>query len=271
MHNMKKRILIIPVNYNSYDCLHTYLKSIETGYSQVVDLIDLVVHVADNSTSRETFKTDSYNLPSLSVTACGNLGYLGGVLEVLKRTEDKACFDYIIISNVDLTLSPDFFIELSKVISNKFTGWIAPMIYSSEEERDKNPKIRLRPSEKKMRLLKVMYKFPILHKLYTATLYKRKKNLEHQAGEIFAGHGSFIILTKNFIDANTVIEYPVFLFGEEIFLGELCRQANLKVIYNPDLKVFDREHVSTGGMERSFYYRCNYEAISYLLKAFYVK
>ena len=55
------------------------------------------------------------------------------------------------------------------------TGWIAPSIYSKLEKRDKNPKILNRYSLKRIKMLQIMYKYPIVNKIYLATLYKRKK------------------------------------------------------------------------------------------------
>ena len=66
-----------------------------------------------------------------------------------------------------------------------------------------------------------------LHKLYTMTLYKTKRYRSNEAKYIYAGHGSFIILTKAFFQNYSNIAYPMFLYGEEIYLAELIREKFL--------------------------------------------
>ncbi len=58
-------------------------------------------------------------------------------------------FDFVILSNVDLTLEKNFFNNLLKLSVEKSIGWIAPRILSEKENRDRNPKILTRPSYKK--------------------------------------------------------------------------------------------------------------------------
>ena len=87
--------------------------------------------------------------------------------------------------------------------------------------------------------------------------------------DIYAGHGSFMMLTKHFFIHYKKIEYPIFLFGEELYLAELIRMADLRVRYVPGLEVIDMEHASTGKMKKAFYYKCNKESIDYILENFY--
>lgn len=58
-------------------------------------------------------------------------------------------------------------------------------------------------------------------------------------------------------------------FGEEIYLAEKCRVNGLTVYYDPEIKVVDREHASTSKMPSRFYTKCNVEALSYIIRAFY--
>lgn len=264
-----KKILIVPVNYNSYDYLDSYLKSVSEAWDMAKNECELTVYIADNSTKPEDVDLPQYNLPDLKIKRLDNLGYFGGALYVINNCVNVADYDYVIISNVDITLDLSFFAELSNLQSDNNVGWIAPMIYSSDENRDRNPKIIARPSKKRLSLLKTMYQFPFLHSIYTKTFYKRKKLLHYAPRDIYAGHGSVVILTKNFFNKYPRIEYPIFLFGEEIFLGELCRKAQLSTIYRPSIKVLDSEHASTSQMKSAFYYKCNYDALSYILKEFY--
>jgi hypothetical protein len=132
-----------------------------------------------------------------------------------------------------------------------------------------NPKISERYPYYKLKVLQFLHHHPCLHKLYSKTLHNRKRIQSSTEGCIYAGHGSFIILTKMFIERCGTINYPIFLFCEEIYLAELCRAAHLNVTYVPNLRIFDREHISTGKMSINEYSRLNYEAVSYILNEFY--
>ena len=103
------------------------------------------------------------------------------------------------------------------------------------------------------------------------SLLKNIKRLqkEHQPGIIYSGHGAFIILTHTFFEKCPTIDYPLFLYGEELYLAETCRKLHLKVVYRPDIKILDQESVSTSKMRRRLYYRYNYEGLDYLIKTFY--
>ena len=92
---------------------------------------------------------------------------------------------------------------------------------------------------------------------------------QYKQMDVYAGHGSFMIFTKAFFLKKPKLQYPVFLFGEEIYFAELMRSYSLKVTYIPRLKVFDKEHISTSKMKSDFYYKCNREAIKYLISTFY--
>lgn len=262
------KIAIYCVNYNSYDSLHQYLLSIDKAIEAVTSDIEVRVIVADNTTPALPVQYTPQHF-ELNVLATGkNEGYFGAARHAMQQIS-PAEFDYSIISNVDVLLDSSFFIKLAEYQADKQTGWIAPQIYSHLEQRDRNPKIMQRYAKRKLQILKIKFRFPLLNWVYNHTLYKSKKYVRHEAGEIYAGHGSFIILTRRFFETGGSIDYPVFLFCEEIYLGEQCLQLGLKVVYEPDIRVSDAEHASTGNFRRSRYCRYNYDAISYILNTYY--
>lgn len=246
-----KKIAIFCVSYYSDQERETYLSTIRNAAKKASNIVDVDIFVSNN-------------------TSDDNPGYFGAIKRLMEQV-DVQKYDYSIISNVDLMLEKVFFERLAEYKCSEDTGWIAPQIWSNLEKRDRNPKVLNRYSLKKLQILKTFYKYSILDKLYTNTFYKKKKYESHQPGQIYAGHGSFIILTRRFFELNGKIDYPVFLFCEEIYLAELCRKAGLKVLYEPSLIVKDTEHASTGKMDHSFYCRCNYEAMQYIIKTFYQK
>lgn len=263
-----KKIAIYCVSYNSYDEAHTYLASLDNIVKNAD--VELTVFVADNT--EVNVKPIDFNPQyyKLHIFKCNNVGYFGAINTMMSQCS-PCDYDYAIISNVDLCIKADFFNKLCSITINNNIGWLAPTIFSKQEQRDKNPKILMRYSAKKLSILKVLFKYHWLYNLYTHSAYKRKKYTQHPAMEIYAGHGSFIILTKEYFKRCGIIDYPVFLFCEEIYLGEQCRLHELKVAYEPSLSVEDDEHVSTGSFKGKQYCHYNYKALKYILNKYYSK
>ena len=256
------------VTYKSYEVAEMYLKSLDIKYDSATN-VTLSVFIADNTDTN--FKNISYQPSNYRLKVFNihkNLGYFGAIQYMMQK-DSPLQFDYSIISNVDLSIAPTFFHTLSCMKINNNVGWIAPQIYSKMEQRDRNPKIINRYPLKKLKVLKLFFKYPILYNLYTHTIYKSKKLTKHENMDIYAGHGSFIILTKEYFKRCGIIEYPIFLFCEEIYLGEQCLNNNLRVIYDQSLVVYDSEHVSTSNFKNSKYCNLNYLALDYIIRHYY--
>lgn len=265
-----EKVLIVCVNYNSYEELKNYLLSINNSASATQGRNQVDVIVADNSIKKQNLELNCFSHISVKLIRLENSGYLGGAQRIINDVENIYQYDYVAISNVDIELSSNFFENLLKYQLDKDIAWIATRIWSKAEERDRNPKIISRPSKRRLQIVNLMYRFPILDYLYTKTLYKRKAMyMPSPEMDIFAGHGSFMMLTRHFFEHYKKIEYPIFLFGEEIYLGELIRLSGMRVRYVPSLEVIDMEHASTGKMKKAFYYKCNNESIEYILDHFY--
>ena len=119
-----------------------------------------------------------------------------------------------------------------------------------------------------LKKLLVMYKYPILHLIYKNTIYKykSKKISKYKNGSIYAGHGSFMIFTKKAVNSNGFLDFPSFLFGEEIYFGELMKCENLEVVYNQNIVVKDFDHASTSLIRKSKYYKLNYDSLNIITK-----
>lgn len=263
------KIFIVAVNYNSYNELSRFLNSVDQAATNSPSATVKVV-VADNSTNIQDVDVSMYTHIETSIVQHGNLGYLGGAQAIINKESDILSYDFVAISNVDIVLEEDFFCQLVSKDIDENVGWVATKIWSEDEGRDRNPKVMERYSKRKLQIINMMYRFPILDWLYTNTMYKKKAEYAPSPEcDLYAGHGSFMLLTRAFFRKYEKIEYPIFLFGEELFLAELIQKAGLKVHYVPELVVKDTEHVSTGKMRKSFYYKCNKESIDYILKTFY--
>lgn len=272
-----KNILIISVNYNSYDKLEIFLKSIHNSIELLNKNLKCDVTIVDNSTERKEFNACSFNIEGklfVSVIESENFGYFGSALKVYNEHSKNNYYDYIFITNVDLQVNIDFFTILDSLELNENVGWVAPSIFSKFENRDKNPQRINRCSKTKLLMLYLLYSFPVIQRFYSNIIYPKRKNKsasqkELQVQNIYCGHGSFIILTKQFIKNNPILNYPCFLFCEELFLGETIKNEGLNVIYEPSLRIFDDEHVSTGKLPSRNYYKYNRTSLSWILQTFY--
>ena len=313
------KVLFVPVTYNSYDALDNYIASVGKALEAAADpTISVKIHVADNSNYSRNVECGMWNenTPSAETTHYDNPGYLPAALKTV-YSEDYASYDYIILSNVDVTLDETFFIALRDLKPDPDTVWIAPFIWSPSENRDVNPKILERYTKKRLQLLRLLFACPPLYYLYTRTLYRKKVNksrseenvryentpsaaisaqsstsdgnynscvpsvaseqsssaqfsiLNSQLKNIYSGHGSFMIFRPELFQQEPPLDYPVFLFCEEIFMAEMVRRIGKKTVHCPTVKVWDCEHASTGLIGLWRYCKYNHDALSYIIKNFY--
>lgn len=272
-----KKIAIFCVTYNSYQELDTYIKSLLRSYEGVEGKILMDVFVGDNTETelKNPVFPERHGIRYYYYHYSDNPGYFGAVNRAMSGI-DISQYYYVVISNVDLVIDDSFFMSLlSKDISSD-VGWIATSLYSCKEHRDRNPEITNRYSRLKLILLALKFRIPLLDAFYNKTLYKRKRvKPASEPGEIYAGHGSFILLTNSYMERCGIINYPMFLFCEELYLAENCRRSGLKVLYDPSLHVIDAEHVSSAKIKRgiifrkSAYYKYNYNSVIYILNTFY--
>lgn len=236
------KILILAVNYNTYDLLDQYLVSIEKSLNHKVKV---EIAIADNTPKNNKQNIDiDRKIPILLFDFNDNPGYMGSLIrlwtqEYYSRREE---FDYVIMSNVDLKIDECFWNQLQK-ISYPQLAWIAPDVITERNHNHENPFMRRRPSLKRMYFYKSIYINVVVYNLYViiSRLFrpKRKKKINLKQMDIYAGHGSIFILTKEFLEDMNEIHFDPYMYGEEIFFAELVRTKKMKVLFEPALKVYN--------------------------------
>lgn len=269
-----KYILIVCVNYNSYPELKNYLASIEASVVACSLLCQVDVWVADNSSEKEVVDTVQYKHISVQVKPQDNLGYLGGATAIINNLSNLGDYDFVIISNVDILFTDTTITEIVRIQMPQEVIWISPQRYSTKYNMILNVEKKKRPSKWKMFLYMLFYKFPLLQSfqhMYTIRRYKKrsfdKKLLEPT--EIYIGCGSCFILTRDFFNFFPKLDYPLFLYGEEMFLAELVRSVRRKVMYYPSIKIYNIGSVSTGKLNSRRFCMYNYMAVRYIYNRFY--
>lgn len=241
-----KKIVIYCVAYRSDEVLKEYLASIEASRKGTDCLVDVFVRHNDEE----------------------NLGYFGGIERLMSEHSPQG-YDFVIVSNVDIQLDTTFFHYLLSENLASDIGWIAPRITSMYEHCDKNPKNISRYSHRSLLIMRFLFRHPWLHSLHHHTLHKLKNHARPYRREIYAGHGSLIILTAEYIKRCGTIHYPPFLYCEEIYLAEQCLEHGLKVVYLPAIQATDSEHVATAKLSRRQRCRYNEQALDYILNEYF--
>jgi len=255
-----KEILILGVNYHSD---HETINFIESVLSLVeINLINLIIIDIGERNSDDWFSKKTAEYPSLvTVINCkDNLGYFGaadyGLKEYLKT---NSLPQWIIVSNVDIEIqSKDLIYILRTYSTQKEIGVIAPTIISISNQNNQNPFMKFRPSSVRMHFYKWIFKQRIVLNLYELLNFIFKKliylfknvhsiSIENDIS-IYAPHGSFVIFSNTFFLKSKGLNIPLFLFGEEVFIAEICKEIDLKIFYISKIKILHKEHVSTGNL-----------------------
>lgn len=272
------KILIVCVNYNSYDVLLDYLASIDKSASNVLNKCKVVTCVADNTVSdiqNITYTPQFFDIKIFSHHK--NYGYMGGAVEVLKELGFSyvGAFDYLIISNVDVILDVSFFeVMLSK--DDPEVGWIVPSIYRIYNNMsNENPFLLNKPSLSRFKKYMFLYRHPFMCGLQTyISQYINSKKKNRQSGKvsplpIYAGMGSIFIFTKRMIQVSYPFEFPCFMYGEELYYGYLVEKNKLKTVFYPDIKAYDICSVSTSKLGNSRKCQMNLDSLTVLQDIIY--
>lgn len=218
--------------------------------------VDICVTV--NSSSLHGDEYDSYKetliLTGTSILEPGsNLGYFGAMNYAYNNKFNEAIHKYFIVSNTDLSFDAEFF-KILKDYKLLDACIIAPRIISSLSCNDQNPMYVERPSRLKFYILsKIFSSFALTFMQRLINLVIRKVRGRKKASgvavsprEIYAAHGALIIISGSFFSEGGNLNYPMFLFCEEIFLAEKVRSLKGKIVYEPLLVSYHEEHKTTG-------------------------
>ncbi|WP_157836351.1 glycosyltransferase family 2 protein [Rheinheimera texasensis] len=277
-----KKVCMVSICYNSYGYAKKLVESVQAslqGQTQVhVDFV-----LSDNSTKTEVAdyfdqaaSTEFFQFHYLKNNNVGYFpGFYRGLTEVPAVAAQLADYDYVIVSNVDLEVDTSFFSQLAQADFAQDVGVIAPCILSRYSGGDINPQKLERPARRKLWLLSLLFRSPLLFRWYAAAYdVKAKRNCQQpkpvaQSPYVYSPHGSFIIFTKAYVAAGASLNYPRFLFGEELFVAEEAALHQLKIQHYPKVIVHDNEHASTSAESRRFICAEQVKSYQYLLSKYF--
>ncbi len=193
--------------------------------------------------------------------ASENLGYLPGAAFGLKNYLGKGYDlpDFVILANSDIAFANDwFFKELLE--GNERSGYdmIGPDIFSDMLYQHQNPFMLARIPVQKLRMLVFLSSGAMLHYLFLIYYYSKSRIISMFRNEtlefrelipVYGIHGSFIIFSRSFFEKGGNLDFPLHLFGEEIFLAEMALRHGMVVGFDPNLKIIHHEHGTTGAFK----------------------
>lgn len=186
-----------------------------------------------------------------------NLGYFGGINYALRRLSSTlSSYDFTVVCNNDIILTPSFFVELELSCSlGNSASVLCPQVVSSDG-RYENPHVLRPPSIFREILYSVYYSSycacAILSRIQALMGEKSRRisvtsNMRYLAPmPIYQGYGAIYILARRFFDINTILDFPGFLMFEEFFLSEQVARFGELPLFVPSIKVFHLGKATTG-------------------------
>lgn len=262
---MKKiTIAIVVLHYNDFNMTKNYIDNLkELEWCEISHRFIVVDNYSPDDSGIELqkyFKDDEeVNVMLLSE----NIGFAKGNNKGIMYARIELNAELIIVSNNDIDVETSNFPQLllEEYKKSNFAVY-GPDVYSLNKKMHQNPmRLELMTMEQvKSKIKKIDRIVPILIVLNKTKLYdicKRIKSKFEKRNESKSDHyvsrledcvlhGAFFVLSKKYID-----EYPdglfegTFLYMEEDILAYRCKLKNLKMVYDPTVKVIHYDGVSS--------------------------
>jgi GT2 family glycosyltransferase len=273
------RAVIITVNFRQPECTLRFVSSA----SRLDGFAACHVLIADNNSPDDSIALIRPVISGLSnvelFPSSQNRGYFGAARWALQLyLENHDAPDWVIVCNNDIVFDePKFLLRLFEK-DPACAGILAPSITSGLTGYDANPSIAQRPSRVRM----WRYRFWLSHYYFTwfqqwlspavrKARYKFRQWISSPRPavsgpiSVYAPHGAFLIFSRTFFEAGGFIDDGAFLYAEELRVAEMCRQLELPVIHDPELRVWHEESQSTGRMLSRGVYRHQKNGFQYAL------
>jgi GT2 family glycosyltransferase len=219
-----------------------------------------------------------------------NLGYFGGAARALNiYLTENSLPEWTMVSNTDVVFSDqDLFNKLATEYPSGPPAVVAPDIVLQSRSglpsslTHQNPHMESRPAALRLRFLHLMSRwYPIYagYELLSTARYALGRTLGIGSGaaadglakarSIYAPFGACMFFHRSYFESGCGLDYPSFLFGEEIFVAESARARQLRVEFNPRLRVVHREHGSIRLVPSRRIARYQRDSHEFLLKAYF--
>lgn len=228
---------LITVNYNQYQLTREFLESL----SLVKNTKDLIVFIADVSSSKENFKIGLYPM-NVVMKNLPNKGYAFGINQginyFIKSGVDKFC-----AINNDIFFDKNFAIEAEK--SFKENDIFGGKIYYA-------PGYEYHKKYKKNEIGKVFWYAGGINDWKNVHTYHRgvdevDKGQYEKLEETDFITGCMLFFDKKVINKIGLWDEKYFLYFEDADFCERAKKAGFKLYYNPKIIIYHKNAQSTGG------------------------
>jgi len=210
-----------------------------------------------------------------------NRGYFGAANWALQQNLlGKSMPEWVIVCNNDITFEDRRFLVRLFQRDPKISQVIAPAIIAQQTGADCNPFLRERPSH--FQLLR--YQFwqsnyylmwfkqwlsPYVRTVRHRMSLRRVNSKLAGPSAVYAPHGAFLIFSRAYFEVGGYIDDGFFLYAEEFSVAEICRNLNLRVVHDPELRVLHNAHRVTGRMCNRESFRQGRNGFEYALRKYF--
>jgi len=162
--------------------------------------------------------------------------------------------DWIVICNNDVTIEDPLFVRKIRSLDGIKFPIVAPRIVSSAG-KEQNPLLETSPpfvKRLKWQLYDSDYRVArtmlAVNRFFRRTRHDASKSTRsiEFARTVYAPHGAFLILSKEFFLRGGNLDTAVPMFAEELTIAVTAEKLGMPVWYYPDLVVYHRAHTTTG-------------------------
>ena len=241
-------VVIIGINYCSSEETLKWIQSIPVSER----ILTLVVDTSAEKTDPELEKAlKDYGANVVYLNPNENLGYFGGARYGLSWVrENEIAFEALIVSNVDLRFETQDLAVAIQSYDAENVGVLAPSILSDGKDMNPYKLERMTRAQQERRILYL--KHPAFQKavdLVRGIRKQRQQTTEYPDGmKIYMGYGACFIFLKRYFDRGGNLDLPLFLYGEEPYVSEMCRDLKLDILYAPRIRIRNVGHVSVSTM-----------------------
>ena len=259
---MEDKVAVVCVNHNSIDATQKYYLSISVAAEIAGVIVDFVV--VDNSDESQAKALElriglgAENV-DVNIIAVDNHGYFSGLNSGLASLPSND-YRYWLVSNNDIELSTDFFVNLLKIRQAPSCYVTCPRVLD-RDLIDQNPRQIHAYSKTKKALLRMYYSslifaWPIFLGMwvYQRLRTRRVDRIPSSVCKIENGYGAIYILNQAFFSNCNRLPEDVFLFGEEVLLQRDVSNSGGDIYFDPSLSCFHNSSSSVSALGWYKYY-----------------
>lgn len=272
---MNERIGFVILHYNVINetiaCVDSIIKNIDTDDYYIV----VVDNKSPNHTGEKLMKRYYKQEHIKVILNSGNLGFArGNNVGYRYAVENLQCSFICILNNDTLLIQDDFFAVIKQEYEKSAFGILGPKILLKDGQVNflyyrfpdlKHFENELKRHKRDYWQMKWHLNYPIVaYKLIKNKINKllgREKESDYRKYQLFTQldirrenvilHGCCIIFSPKYIETYEEAFNPkTFLYKEEELLYLRCKKADLRVVYNPMLKIKHLEDIATNSQNR---------------------